>query len=158
MSIEIEHKFLVTNDDWRRQATHTVHYQQGYLHSDARSSIRIRISATEAWLNLKSATIGNHRHEYEYPIPLEDAQEILQKLCKKPIIDKTRHFIRFEHHTWEVDEFHGDNQGLVVAEVELSSLNETFAKPAWLGMEVTNDLRYYNNNLSLSPYKTWKDT
>lgn len=158
MAIEIEHKFLLANNKWRQQISHSVIYQQGYLQSDTQSSIRVRVSDTNAWLNIKSATPGNHRHEFEYVIPLDEAKEILQLLCKKPIIDKTRHFINIGQHTWEIDEFHGDNDGLIIAEIELSELNEEFNKPDWLGAEVTNDLRYYNNSLAKIPYKNWKDT
>lgn len=158
MPIEIEHKFLVINDDWRQQVSHTAQYQQGYLSSDARNSIRVRVSDTQAWLNLKSATIGNYRQEYEYPIPLTDAIDILENLCKKPLIIKTRHFVQQGTHIWEIDEFHGENQGLIVAEIELSQLNEDFEKPAWVGQDVTSDLRYYNNNLAKFPYLEWKGT
>lgn len=157
MPIEIEHKFLLANDTWRQFVSQSIEYQQGYLNSDPESSIRVRISDTKAWFNLKSATIGNHRQEYEYPIPLVDAKEILKFLCKKPLIVKTRHFIKRDLHTWEIDEFHADNEGLIVAEIELSSLNEVFDKPSWLGREVTHDLRYYNNNLAKNPYTNWKD-
>jgi adenylate cyclase len=157
MAIEIEHKFLLSNDDWRQHVAYTAQYLQGYLSSDAQSSIRVRISDTQAWLNIKSATVGNHRQEYEYPIPLNDAKEILESLCKKPIIVKTRHFIVQGRHTWEIDEFQGDNQGLIVAEIELSQRDEHFDKPAWLGEEVTGDLRYYNNNLAKFPFSLWKD-
>ncbi|MEQ1637777.1 MAG: CYTH domain-containing protein [Methylococcales bacterium] len=158
MPVEIEHKFLVANDGWRQHVSATAQYQQGYLTSDPTSSIRVRIDNTQAWLNIKSATIGNHRHEYEYPIPLTDAQEILENLCKKPLITKIRHFIIQGSHTWEIDEFQGENQGLCVAEIELAQIDEVFEKPSWLGKDVTDDLRYYNNNLAQHPYSEWKDT
>jgi adenylate cyclase len=155
MAIEIEHKFLLANDQWRNCVTQSVRYRQGYLSSQATSSIRVRISDDQAWLNIKSATIGTHRHEYEYEIPLADANEILDKLCRKPLIEKTRHFVVDNGHTWEIDEFDGDNQGLIVAEIELSEIGKAFVKPAWLGEEVTDDMRYYNNNLSQHPYSEW---
>jgi adenylate cyclase len=155
MAIEIEHKFLLANDQWRNCVTQSVRYRQGYLSSQATSSIRVRISDDHAWLNIKSATIGTHRHEYEYEIPLADANEILDKLCRKPLIEKTRHFVVDNGHTWEIDEFDGDNQGLIVAEIELSEIGKAFVKPAWLGEEVTDDMRYYNNNLSQHPYSEW---
>jgi adenylate cyclase len=155
MAIEIEHKFLLANDDWRQQVSHSVVYKQGYLSSEPTSSILVRISDTCAWLNIKSATIGTQRHEYEYQIPLSDALEILTALCKKPIIEKTRYFVRHNHHTWEIDEFYGENQGLIVAEIELSEQDQSFEKPSWLGEEVTHDKRYYNNNLAVTPYLTW---
>jgi adenylate cyclase len=155
MAIEIEHKFLLANNNWREYVTHSIKYRQGYLSSQATSSIRIRISNDNAWLNIKSATIGTHRHEYEYEIPLEDANEIINDLCRKPIIEKTRHFIIDDGNTWEIDEFDGDNEGLIVAEIELSEIGKSFSKPSWLGDEVTNDLRYYNNNLATCPYSEW---
>ncbi len=155
MAIEIEHKFLLASDDWRQQVTHSAEYKQGYLSSQVSSSIRVRISDKQAWLNIKSATIGTHRLEYEYEIPLADANEIIQNLCRKPLIEKIRHFISHSGNIWEVDEFSGANQGLIVAEIELKSIGEAFVKPAWLGQEVTHDLRYYNNNLAVNPYSNW---
>jgi adenylate cyclase len=156
MAIEIEHKFLLANDDWRKHVSHSVKYRQGYLSSLATSSIRVRTSNDHAWLNIKTATVGTHRHEYEYEIPMTDADEILQHLCRKPIIEKTRHFVTDNNHLWEIDEFEGDNQGLIVAEIELDATGQSFSKPLWLGQEVTDDLRYYNNNLALHPYSEWQ--
>jgi adenylate cyclase len=155
MAIEIEHKFLLANNDWRDCVSHSIRYRQGYLSSQPTSSIRVRTSNEHAWLNIKSATIGTHRHEYEYEIPLADADEILDELCKKPLIEKTRYFVYDNGHTWEIDEFDGDNQGLIVAEIELSEIGENFVKPSWLGEDVTHDMRYYNNNLSINPYSKW---
>ena len=157
MAIEIEHKFLLASDNWREFVSHSVVYKQGYLSSQATSSIRVRISNQQAWLNIKSATIGTQRSEYEYEIPLSDAHEILDNLCLKPVIEKTRHFVKYENHLWEIDEFEGENAGLIVAEIELNSVDETFAKPEWLGAEVTQDMRYYNNNLARKPYCQWRD-
>jgi adenylate cyclase len=157
MAIEIEHKFLLANYDWRECVTHSIRYRQGYLSSQPTSSIRVRSSNEQAWLNIKSATIGTHRHEYEYEIPLVDANEILNSLCKKPLIEKTRHFVNDNGHIWEIDEFEGDNQGLIVAEIELSEIGEIFVKPSWVGAEVTDDIRYYNNNLSIHPYTSWHE-
>lgn len=157
MAIEVEHKFLLANDNWRALTSDSVAYRQGYLSSEANSSIRIRISDTQAWLNIKSATIGNQRHEYEYAIPLSDANEMLDTLCRKPLIEKVRHFVKYDKHLWEIDEFKGANEGLIIAEVELSSTQETFSRPDWLGQEVTYDLRYYNNNLSRYPFTTWNE-
>jgi adenylate cyclase len=156
MAIEIEHKFLLANNDWRQHVKSSVKYRQGYLSSQASNSIRIRISDEHAWLNIKSATIGNHRHEYEYEIPLADANEIINNLCRKPLIEKTRNFVIDNGNTWEIDEFDGANQGLCVAEIELSEIGKTFVKPAWLGEDVTHDMRYYNNNLAIHPYSEWK--
>lgn len=156
MALEVEHKFLLANEDWRNQVEHSVYYKQGYLSGSPLVSVRVRISDTQAWLNIKSATIGNHRQEFEYEIPLADADTILDDLCQKPLIEKTRHFVKHAEHVWEIDEFMGDNAGLIVAEVELSQIGESFEKPAWIGVEVTEDLRYYNNNLVQNPYKNWK--
>ena len=157
MAIEIEHKFLLANNGWREHVSHHVIYRQGYLTSQATSSIRVRISDKQAWLNIKSATIGTQRSEYEYEIPLSDAHEILDNLCLKPVIEKTRHFVTHDNHQWEIDEFEGENTGLIVAEIELSEIGETFAKPDWLGKEVTQDVRYYNNNLAKFPFSQWRD-
>jgi adenylate cyclase len=157
MALEIEHKFLLANDSWRENVSHSVIYKQGYLSSQATSSIRVRISDKQAWLNIKSATIGTQRSEYEYEIPLSDAHEILHGLCLKPVIEKTRHFVTHENHLWEIDEFDGENVGLIVAEIELDALDEIFAKPDWIGAEVTQDVRYYNNNLAKNPYSAWRD-
>ena len=155
MALEIEHKFLLRNENWRNEINKSVIYKQGYLNSLPTSSIRIRISDDQAWLNIKSATIGNQRSEYEYEIPFKDAIEIIDQLCKKPIIEKTRHYVLHNGNLWEIDEFHGDNKGLVVAEIELVSQNIKFELPEWIGIEVTDDLRYYNNNLANNPYNQW---
>jgi len=156
MALEVEHKFLLANEDWRNEIQHSEIFRQGYLSSQPTSSIRVRICEHRAWLNIKSATIGTHRLEYEYEIPLADAQEILSNLCNKPLIEKTRHYVQHGPDLWEIDEFEGDNQGLIVAEIELDAIGQSFAKPAWLGAEVTHDLRYYNNNLTLHPYSEWR--
>lgn len=155
MAIEIEHKFLLASDAWREQVSHSVIYKQGYLSSQPTSSIRVRISDNQAWLNIKSATIGTQRLEYEYDIPLTDANELLEQLCRKPIIEKLRHFVTYDNKLWEIDEFFGDNAGLIVAEIELDNINENFTKPEWLGEEVTHDVHYYNNNLANYPYSMW---
>lgn len=157
MAIEIEHKFLLADDSWRSFVHQSAVFKQGYLSSVANTSIRVRISGDQAWLNIKSAVIGTHRHEYEYAIPLADAEEMIADLCKKPLIEKTRHYVAHEGHVWEIDEFFGANEGLCVAEIELSAIGEAFVKPAWLGAEVTDDLRYYNNNLAVHPYSQWRD-
>ncbi|MDD2724739.1 MAG: CYTH domain-containing protein [Methylovulum sp.] len=157
MAIEIEHKFLLANDDWRKYVHHSTVYRQGYLSSQANTSIRVRISDEHAWLNIKSAIIGTHRHEYEYEIPSADADEIISNLCRKPLIEKTRHWVFDDGNLWEIDEFAGANQGLLVAEIELPEIGMAFRKPAWLGVEVTDDLRYYNNNLVAHPYSQWRD-
>jgi len=155
MPIEIEHKFLLTNDDWQQNISKSIRYKQGYLVSDNKRSIRIRTSDNKAWLNIKSATIGTYRQEYEYEIPFNEGVEILDTLCEKPIIEKTRHFVTYKQHLWEIDVFEGDNLGLIVAEIELSKIGEKFHRPSWAGEEVTDDLRYYNNSLCSNPFKNW---
>jgi adenylate cyclase len=157
MAIEIEHKFLLANEDWRGFVQKSIKYKQGYLSSQPTSSIRVRISDRQAWLNIKSATIGTQRLEFEYEIPLPDAEEIINTLCGKPVIEKIRHFVTHDHNIWEIDEFEGDNQGLIVAEIELAEVGQKFTKPDWLGAEVTHDLRFYNNNLAINPYKNWRN-
>ncbi len=155
MAVEIEHKFLLANDEWRNHIQKSVYYKQGYFSSQPTSSIRVRIADKQAWLNIKSAVIGTHRQEYEYEIPCADANEIIEALCAKPLVEKVRHFVSNDKHLWEIDEFEGDNKGLIVAEIELAAIGETFLKPAWLGAEVTHELRYYNNNLVKHPYSKW---
>lgn len=156
MGLEIEHKFLVLGDDWRESVHKAVRLRQGYLNDDAlRCSIRVRASDNRAWLNIKSATIGIQRQEFEYEIPLQDANEMLDTLARKPLIEKTRHFVKHRDHTWEIDEFEGDNFGLIIAEIELKTVAEPFEKPQWVGGEVSDDVRYYNTSLSQRPYNSW---
>lgn len=155
MPIEIEHKFLLVNDDWRKLVEKTYHYWQGYLSSTRQNSVRIRVADTKAWINIKSAVVGTHRLEYEYDIPVPEAKEILEQLCHKPLIEKYRHIVTYGQHVWEIDEFLGDNLGLIVAEVELAEKDEKFVTPSWIGQDVTHDLRYYNNFLSQNPYNKW---
>jgi adenylate cyclase len=156
MALEIERKFLVTSSAWRAQARSRELLRQGYLESAERSSIRVRTTGDRAWLNIKAKRSGMTRLEFEYPIPLADADEILSELCKGPRVEKYRHRVAVGAHTWEVDEFLGANQGLVVAEIELSDEAEQFERPAWLGEEVTQDERYYNFNLAKRPYMEWQ--
>ena len=155
MATEIERKFLVSNASWQESVYDKKPMQQGYLVSDATRSIRIRIAGAKAYLNIKSGTLGISRSEYEYAIPLADAREMLAALCSKPLIEKTRYFVRYGGHIWEIDVFEGDNAGLVVAEVELLDANETLELPPWAGEEVSHDLRYYNSQLVAHPYKNW---
>jgi adenylate cyclase len=160
MALEIERKFLLHSDDWRGFASSRVLMRQGYLSSGSRSSVRVRMTDDQAWLNLKARRSGRTRLEYEYPIPHADADEILRYLCSGPLVEKYRHEIMIpghgKVHVWEIDEFIGANAGLVVAEIELSSEEEAFDRPAWLGEEVTDDERYYNFNLAQRPYREWK--
>ncbi|WP_460035549.1 CYTH domain-containing protein [Methylothermus subterraneus] len=157
MALEIERKFKVLNDSWRPHATHAVRLRQGYLNGAEKCSVRVRTALGRGWLNIKSATLGAKRHEYEYEIPYGDAEELLNTLCRRPLIEKVRHFVSFGDHLWEIDVFEGDNQGLVLAEIELSHPEEEFARPSWLGQEVTNDPRYYNTYLAQTPFKLWRD-
>jgi len=155
MAVEIEHKFLVRDERWRREVERSVRMRQGYLTSDARCSVRVRVAGDQAHLNVKSGTLGIQRSEYEYPIPLAEAEEILDTLCEKPLLEKIRHFVSHDQHVWEIDEFAGDNAGLIVAEVELSRIDEPFDQPDWLGADVSHDIRYYNSQLARHPYRTW---
>ncbi|MCG5512622.1 CYTH domain-containing protein [Ectothiorhodospira shaposhnikovii] len=155
MGQEIEKKFLVVSDAWKDQATKRVRYRQGYLCGNERSSVRIRVSDDTAYLNIKSATLGVQRQEFEYAIPARDARELLDTLCIQPLIEKTRHYVPHGDHVWEVDVFEGDNAGLVVAEVELRHVDEIPALPSWVGEEVSHDVRYYNTSLVRHPYKDW---
>ena len=157
MGTEIERKFLVTSDDWRDGARAGAFYQQGYLSSAESCSIRVRVSDKRAFLNIKSATLNITRTEYEYPLPLDDAREILDHLCTGPLIEKTRYFVPYGGFEWEVDVFEGDNQGLVVAEIELEHADQAFDKPSWAGNEVSEDARYYNVCLAKHPFKDWPD-
>lgn len=155
MAIEIERKFLLHDDSWREQADAGVFYRQGYLASDQVSSIRVRLAGDKAWLNIKKAASAIRRLEYEYPIPVEDAAEILEQLCVDNLIDKKRYLVNHAGHLWEIDVFEGANAGLVVAEIELKDEQEYFETPSWLGEEVSHDPRYYNMNLAKIPYTQW---
>lgn len=155
MAVEIERKFTLKNDNWRKDVQRSQRYVQGYLAGNDRSSIRVRIAGDKANLNIKSATLGIFRQEYEYDIPLSDAEEMIETLCEKPVIDKVRHFVSFAGKTWEIDEFSGENQGLIVAEVELDSENEQITLPEWVDEDVSHDTRYYNVCLVKNPYKNW---
>ncbi|HEX5121828.1 MAG TPA: CYTH domain-containing protein [Rhodanobacteraceae bacterium] len=156
MPVEIERKFLVTGDAWRRDVSKSEPMAQGYLAGPpaSRSSVRVRIAGDEAWLNIKSVTLGVERDEYEYAIPLADAVRMLATLCGERV-EKIRHHVTVGDHLFEVDEFLGENAGLVVAEIELLHADEPFERPAWLGREVTPLARYYNVNLASRPYSRW---
>jgi adenylate cyclase len=155
MAIEIERKFLVRDDRWRQRVERSVRMRQGYLTSDARCSVRIRVAGGQGFLNIKSGTLGIQRSEYEYSIPLAEAEEILDTLCEQPLLEKTRHFVRHGDHLWEIDEFAGANAGLIVAEIELGRPDEPFARPDWAGEDVSHDSRYYNSRLARHPYTAW---
>ncbi len=154
MGREIERKFLLKNDSWRDSIQRSKPMRQGYLCGNPRASVRVRISEKVAWLNIKSATLGVERLEFEYVVPVADAQIMLDKLSGEQV-EKIRHEVQFEGHLWEIDEFSGANAGLIVAEIELDAADETFARPPWLGTEVSEDPRYYNNQLARHPYTRW---
>ena len=157
MSIEIERKFLVTGDQWRI-FTEGKDYRQGYLSTDPERTIRIRTIGEKGYLTIKGKTEKAARDEFEYEIPLEDANWMLERLCKRPLIEKIRYEIRFNEFLWEIDEFKGENEGLIIAEIELTDENQEIELPEWVGKEVTENPVYYNANLVLNPYKTWKNT
>ena len=155
MGREIERKFLVVGESWRAIVQRSEEYLQGYLANNHRCSIRVRVGGDRAWLNIKSATLGAERAEYEYAIPAEDGREMLCTLACDGLIEKTRHFVPYAGQLWEVDEFAGANAPLVVAEIELTSIDEPFERPPWAGTEVTDDGRYYNVCLARIPYSRW---
>jgi len=155
MGIEIERKFLVTNDSWREAAGPGMPIKQGYLVGGKDASVRVRLQGETANLNIKSATLGVRRQEFEYAIPLADAEILLNTLCHRPIIEKVRYLVPYGNKHWEVDVFEGDNAGLIVAELELQDETEQYESPPWLGEEVSHDPRYYNTCLSQHPYKDW---
>ena len=158
MAAEIERKYLVRDSSFLADHQGTL-YRQGYLSSSPEdlTVVRIRTVGPKAYLTIKSATTGIVRTEYEYEIPSADAAELLDTLCRPPLIEKTRYQINHAGHTWEIDLFAGDNQGLIVAEIELEDESQTFAPPPWLGDEVSHDPRYFNFNLAQNPYKNWKE-
>jgi len=155
MGIEIEKKFLLANDGWRSSIVKSIPFRQGYLAGSEKASVRIRIEGNRANINIKGATLGVRRQEFEYSIPLDDASELLSTLSNGPLVEKTRHYVFVAEHEWEIDEFQGDNEGLIVAEIELQDENEVFYKPDWLGREVSHDERYYNSMLVNMPFKRW---
>ena len=156
MAIEIERKFLVANNTWRTAVQRSVLMRQGYLAGSAECSIRIRLSDEQAHLNIKSATLGIQRTELEYLVPRADAELMLASLCGTRTLEKTRHFVMHQAHLWEIDEFHGANAGLIVAELELDADDEVFSRPSWLDAEVSDDPRYYNSCLVEQPFKDWQ--
>ncbi len=161
MGIEIERKFLLADDGWRTGIERSESITQGYLvgaqalhDGSARASVRARLAGEQAWLNIKAATAGIARAEFDYPIPVADARELLANLCDG-VLEKTRHHVRVDGVLFEVDEFHGDNDGLIVAEVELPASDAAYPRPSWLGREVSALARYYNVNLIAHPYRQW---
>lgn len=161
MGVEIERKFLLNDDSWRSDIERSQSIAQGYLVSaqalqdgTAGASVRVRLIGDRAWLNIKAATTGIARAEFDYPIPLDDARTMLAGLCDG-VLEKVRHHVRVDGVLFEVDEFAGDNQGLIVAEVELPAVDAPFPRPPWLGREVSALLRYFNVNLIAHPYRQW---
>ncbi|NTU60530.1 MAG: CYTH domain-containing protein [Deltaproteobacteria bacterium] len=154
MGAEIERKFLVRDDRWRAGATGTP-YRQGYLAADPDRTVRVRLAGTRGYLTVKGRSRGLERAEFEYEIPAADAEELLDRLCLGPLVEKTRYRLEHAGHVWEVDEFAGENQGLLVAEVELGSADERVELPDWAGDEVSGDPRYYNANLARHPFTRW---
>jgi len=154
MGVEIERKFLVAGDGWRTLGA-PVLLRQGYLSADPERTVRVRIEGEQGVLTIKSKSEGASRGEWEYPIPLRDAEELLDRLCERPLVEKYRRRIDFQGFTWEVDEFLGENAGLVVAEIELPAEDTVFDLPDWIGNEVTGERRYYNSSLIRLPYSKW---
>ena len=152
MGTEVEHKFLVVDDSWRDAVASATHIVQGYLARAGKATVRVRVKGERAFLTVKGPTRGVVRAEFEYEIPPGDAQQMLAELADGPVIDKVRHEVPVGAHVWEVDVFAGDNAPLVLAEVELAHADEPFEVPAWAGADVSDDPRYFNANLALSPY------
>jgi CYTH domain-containing protein len=158
MGVEIERKYLVQSMDWIKQAGDGTRLVQGYLATTDKTAIRVRIAGSQAWLTLKSAKSGIRRLEFEYSLPVADAEQMLDQLCQGQVIHKTRYRLPVDGHVWEIDVFHGANEGLVLAEIELESEKESFILPDWLGQEVSGDKRYYNAYLSQTPFKSWPES
>lgn len=157
MAIEIERKFLVKNDGFKKESVEEMRITQGYLSSVPERTVRVRIKGKKGFMTIKGigSESGASRFEWEKTISVKDTKDLL-KICEPGIIDKTRYNVKYGEHTFEVDEFYGENEGLTVAEVELSSEDEKFDKPDWLGKEVTGDVKYFNSMLMKNPYSTWK--
>ncbi len=155
MAVELERKFRVVGAEWKARAV-GVPYRQGYLSTVKERTVRVRTVGDRGFLTVKGLTTGVARLEFEYEIPVADAQRMLDDLCERPLVVKTRYRVPHGALVWEIDEFHADNEGLVVAEVELSDVGQRFDRPAWLGEEVSADPRYFNANLISHPYSTWR--
>ena len=153
MGVEIERKFLVTKEDWRPLGE-PVHYLQGYLVADGKRTVRIRIAGKEGFLTIKGESSGMSRQEFEYRVPVGEALEMI-RLCSTPVVEKYRTKVLYRGKIWEVDEFEGENKGLILAEIELTAEDESFAVPPWIGEEVTSELKYYNSRLALHPFRNW---
>ena len=157
MGIEIERKFLVNKEKWDQVVKEKQSlYRQGYIVSDPEKTIRVRLTDKDAFLTIKGLSVGISRTEFEYSIPVDEAQQLLDGFCDS-VVSKIRYFITYDNKLWEVDEFLGDNEGLMVAEIELESEEETFSLPEWVGKEVTSEKKYSNSNLAKRPYKDWEN-
>ncbi|HHL34783.1 MAG TPA: CYTH domain-containing protein [Desulfobulbaceae bacterium] len=156
MGYEIERKFLVVGNQWKKDGVGIL-YRQGYLSTQKEGTVRVRCIEDSAFLTVKGKNVGIRRLEFEYVIPLYDAETMLNNLCEQPIIEKYRYRITYKGFTWEVDEFLGENAGLVIAEIELDNEEQSFARPPWIGKEVSQDARYFNSALSIHPYRSWPD-
>lgn len=154
MAVEIERKFLV--DLEKIDLKNGKFYKQGYLNDDKERTVRVRLIGEKAFLTIKGVSQGIKRSEFEYEIPLKEGEYLLDNLCKKPLIEKYRHLEIVDGKTWEIDLFLGENEGLVVAEIELGSEEEKFTAPSWIKEEVSSDSRYFNSSLSQTPFKKWK--
>jgi len=154
MGIEIERKFLLQNSDWKEFSDNGVQIKQGYLNSNTERTVRVRILDEKGFLTIKSKTVNITRQEFEYEIPLEEALQLL-KICEKPLIEKKRFKVLVDNIIWEIDEFKGDNKGLIIAEVELQNEDQQVTLPNWIGKEVSNDDRYYNSSLIQTPFASW---
>jgi adenylate cyclase len=154
MAKEIERKYLVTGKQWKNLAEGVV-YRQGYILTVGKQTVRVRIAGEQGYLTIKGENIGAVRSEFEYPIPIEDAEEMLNTLCDRPLIEKIRYKILYGDLVWEVDEFLGENAGLIIAEVELTNEHQEITLPDWIDIQVS-DPKYFNSNLAKHPYNTWK--
>jgi adenylate cyclase len=155
MNIEIERKFLVSGTGWKKSAE-VKYVRQGYISISESHVVRVRIIENRGMITIKGLIKGTSRMEFEYPVPFVDAEELLQRFCKYPLIEKNRWFLTFKGSEWVVDEFLGANHGLIVAEIELESEVQDFEKPDWIDKEISDDVRYYNANLSRHPFTKWK--
>lgn len=154
MAVEIERKFLIKNKAWKKQASAGIQIVQGYLNTDKERTVRVRIYGEQGFLTIKGKSVGISRLEFEYPIPKEEALEMMA-LCETPAIEKFRFLVKLDGLIWEIDEFYGANEGLLLAEVELESETQSVSLPDWLGIEVSGDARYFNSSLAQNPFSTW---
>lgn len=154
MGLEIERKFLIKDTSWKNETKEGISIRQGYLNSEVERTVRVRVHGEQGVLTIKGKNQNLTRKEFEYQIPLDDALDLID-LCEKPIIEKTRFLLSVNHNTWEIDVFEGENEGLVVAEIELTSEEESFDIPSWLGEEVSSDSKFYNSSLIKNPYANW---